>query len=95
MLKLFLYFSISLITGFFGAYLYELFAKKVLRKDSFIVGGYRLHHSLYGLAGLFASIWLALVNQNLYSAVLLGFSLGIITQHTITDGCSFISKEST
>lgn len=77
---------LSFILGFFAVWLYEFIAINVLNKTGLIVLGYRLHHSLYGL--LF--IALSVVNKR---AFFLGFGVGVITQHTVTDGFRFVSKE--
>ncbi len=69
------------------AWLYEFTAINLFHKTSLIILGYRLHHSLYGV--LF--IVLSLINKNVF---LLGFGIGIIVQHTVSDGFRFLSKES-
>ncbi|MBT3249826.1 MAG: hypothetical protein HN846_00110 [Candidatus Pacebacteria bacterium] len=75
----------SFVFGFLFAWAYDGFAVNVLNKDALFVGKYRLHHSLYGL--LF--ICLSLVNKKSF---FMGFGLGIIAQHTITDGFWFVTK---
>ncbi len=82
-------FLVSFVLGIVSAYLYESLAGaigvNVFKKDALIVYGYKLHHSLYGV------LFLALGYMN-KSVFLAGFGLGIITQHTFTDGFRFIQK---
>jgi hypothetical protein len=82
----------SFILGFAAAYLYEILAY-VLAMNIFhqnnpglIIGGYRLHHSLYGLLFLIFGV---AQKKEFY----LGFGLGIIVQHTMYDGFWLISRE--
>ena len=77
---------ISSILGILLAYSWEIFCTKILKKTSLIIFGYRLHHSIYGL--LFLVIGIISIN-----IVCDGLGVGIIIQHTITDGFRFISKE--
>ena len=82
-------FVLSIIVGIFAAVLYENFARmfgtKVLHKTELVVWGFKLHHSLYGLLSF--AIYGA--NKNMF---FLGFGIGIILQHTATDGFKFIQK---
>jgi len=86
---MFLKFIISFILGIISAFAYEslasLVGKNIFHKEALVINGYKLHHSLYGV--LFLT--LAYVNRNMFLA---GFGLGIITQHTLTDGFRFIQK---
>lgn len=72
------------IFGFITAYLYENIGKHIVKREKLVVGGFRLHHSLYGLV----FIALGLVNISF-----IFFGLGILIQHTLTDGFRFLSKE--
>lgn len=74
------------ILGFLLAFGWELFCSKILKKTSFIIFNWRLHHSLYGLF----FIGLGFIIQNI---MLIGLGIGIIIQHTMTDGFRFISKK--
>ena len=79
----------SFVLGVIAAFLYESLAgiigKNIFNKEALMIYGYKLHHSLYGVLFLV----LAYVNRNVFLA---GFGLGIITQHTLTDGFRFIQK---
>ncbi|MBP9814006.1 hypothetical protein KBC80_02325 [Candidatus Woesebacteria bacterium] len=75
------------IIGFAIAFIWEFFCTHVIRKTSLILLGYRLHHSIFGLL----IIALGLSIQNI---PLTGIGVGILIQHTVTDGFRFISKES-
>jgi hypothetical protein len=79
-------FLLSFVFGFFVAWLYEFLAIDVIGKDSFIINGYRLHHSLYGVF----SCLMGFLNKKVFW---IGFGAGVITQHIVTDGLRFVSKE--
>ncbi len=76
----------SVILGFISAFIWEFFSGKIIHQTALILYGYRLHHSLYGIA----SILYGTTNKNHF---LIGFGIGIIIQHTLTDGFRFISLE--
>ncbi|MDA1317405.1 MAG: hypothetical protein O3B87_05305 [bacterium] len=82
-------FIFSIILGVLAAFLYEnimlMFGTKVLHKTELVIQGYKLHHSLYALP-FFAAYGL---NKKIF---FLGFGIGILLQHTITDGFRFIQK---
>lgn len=77
---------LSCISGIILAYLWEYICIHLIKKTSFIIRGFRFHHSIYGLIFIASGI----VFRN---ATILGIGLGIIVQHTITDGFRFVSKE--
>jgi hypothetical protein len=77
---------ITSILGFILAYGWEYFCTHIIKRTALIILGYRLHHSLYGL--LF--IVLGLYVQNI---ILIGLGIGILIQHTVTDGFRFLSKK--
>ena len=77
---------ITSIFGFFLAYGWERFCERIIKVKAMIVFGYRLHHSLYGLA----FIIIVFVFQTI---IPIGLGIGIIIQHTITDGLRFVSEE--
>ena len=83
---------LAFILGFIAAYVYEILAYSVALRvfhqnnPGLIIGGYRLHHSLYGILFLILG---AAHKKEFY----LGFGLGIIVQHTMYDGFWFISRE--
>lgn len=95
-MNLFLFFSF-IIFGITGSFLYEYLTRKIgekyFKKDALIVKGYRLHHSLYGLIGLMFSLFFFLNGRIEAFQVLIGLSIGILVQHTLTDGFRFVSKE--
>lgn len=82
-------FFVSFILGIVVAYIYEVFGRmigiNVFKRDALIISSYKLHHSLYGVLFLM----LANINKSIF---LTGFGLGIIVQHTFTDGFRFIQK---
>ena len=88
-MNMFLKLLISFVLGIISAYVYESLAgivgKNIYNREALVIYGYKLHHSLYGVLFLV----LAYVNRNVFLA---GFGLGIITQHTFTDGFRFIQK---
>ena len=77
---------ISIVFGYVLAHVYEKVAIVVSRKRPLVVYGYRLHHSLYGLLFMGLGYW---QQQPFFYSI----AIGIIMQHTITDGFRFISKE--
>ncbi len=82
-------FILSLFLGIIFAFVYEIITgiigKKLFHQESIILLGYKLHHSLYGILSLF----IFLFNKKIFY---LGFGLGIILQHSITDSFNFIQK---
>jgi len=77
---------ISIIVGYVLAHVYEKVAVVVSRNRPLVVCGYRLHHSLYGILLVGLGYWYQ-------QPLVYGVAIGIIMQHTITDGFRFISKE--
>ena len=73
-----------LILGYIFAIAYERLVVRIFKKDQLIVNGNRLHHSLLGVFSI------ALSARFPY---LLPFGVGIIAQHTFTDGFHFLTKE--
>ena len=80
---------LSIFAGIVVAFVYEnvmkYLGKSIFNKHAFIIKDYKLHHSLYGLIcfAIYAG-----TNNEFY----LGIGLGIIIQHTFTDGFKFIEK---
>ncbi len=72
--------------GYILAHVYEKVAIVVSRNRPLILYGYRLHHSLYGILFIGYGYWQQ-------QPLLYGIAMGIILQHTLTDGFRFISKE--
>jgi hypothetical protein len=79
-------FLFSTLLGYILAYGWEYFCIKIIKKTSLLILGYRLHHSIIGLI----IILLGMVSNSLY---VIGIGVGVIMQHTITDGFRFVSKE--
>lgn len=82
-------FILSILLGIIVAFLYEnvarIFGTKVLHKTELVIWGFKLHHSLYGLI----SFAIYGINRDIF---FLGFGIGIILQHSLTDGFRFIQK---
>lgn len=77
---------VSILAGYILAYSYEKALTILSHGKPLVIAGWRLHHSLYSVL-FFVSF---LVFQN---SIFLGLAIGILIQHTITDGFRFISKE--
>lgn len=77
---------LACVVGFIVAYIWEYVCTNIIKKTSLILFGWRLHHSLYGI--LFIAIGFSVRNMSL-----IGIGIGVLIQHTITDGFRFISKE--
>ena len=77
---------ISIIIGYLLAHIYERIGIKISNNKPLVISGWRLHHSLYGI--LFFALFILFQN-----IILLGIAIGIIVQHTLTDGFRFLSKE--
>ena len=75
-----------ILCGIIGATLYEHFVPRIFKKEALIIVGHRLHHSLYGLVAIIFGA--ALQNNALFA-----MGIGIVIQHTATDGFRFFSKE--
>ncbi len=73
--------------GFTGAWLYEQIMLSVFSGKGLILWGWRLHHSLYGLF----FILLGLISRKTF---LISLGVGIIAQHTLTDGFWLVTRES-
>ncbi len=77
---------LSAIFGIVLAYFWEYFCTHIIKKKELRLFGWRLHHSIYGI--IFVVV--GLFNQNIIN---IGIGVGILIQHTFTDGFRFISKE--
>lgn len=71
--------------GILLAFGWEYVCTHIIKKTSFILFGWRLHHSLFGLMFIF----LGFLTQNI---ILIGVGVGILIQHIATDGFRFMSK---
>ncbi|PJE63185.1 hypothetical protein COU88_00880 [Candidatus Roizmanbacteria bacterium CG10_big_fil_rev_8_21_14_0_10_39_6] len=80
---------LPIISGIIAAFLYEsvarIFSTKVLHRTELVIWRYKLHHSLFALP-FFAIYGL---NKKMF---FLGFGIGILLQHAVTDGFRFIQK---
>jgi len=72
--------------GYIGISIFEFVALNIFRKEKFLISGYRLHHSLYGLLFI-------IIGFMLPATFMIFLGCGIVLQHTVTDGFRFISKE--
>lgn len=77
---------LSILFGYVLAHVYEKLAIVVSRNTPLVLFRYRLHHSLYGIMCFLLAFWFQ-------QYILYGIGIGIIIQHTITDGFRFVSKE--
>lgn len=77
---------LSILFGYILAHVYEKVAIVVSRNRPLVLFGYRMHHSLYGILFVGLGYWYQ-------SLLLFGIAIGILLQHTLTDGFRFISKE--
>ncbi len=91
---------IGLLLGIILTWLFELVLKnnKKLHKKYYehhkLFWGYHIHHSTYGLASIIISLVLFLLNERSVDMFYLAFGIGIIIQHTISDGkFVFIEKQ--
>ncbi len=86
-----LIFILGLLSGLIITWLFELVLKtnKKLRKIYYqphkIFFGYHIHHSTYSFLPFAWSIILFLQNQKLSALFAIGFAVGIIAMHTISD----------
>ena len=90
-MEIILIFISGLLCGLTVTWIFELFLKtnKELRKKYYqphkIFFGYHIHHSTYSFLPLIWSIILLLQNQKLSALFTVGFAIGIIVMHTISD----------
>ncbi len=88
-----LYLFVGFCSGFLFSFIWEFVTMNILKTGKYAyVGGFHFHHSLFGLVAFL----LTLVYKNDYVKVVffIGFGVGVITQHTITDRLVFISRDS-
>lgn len=90
----------GLFFGLFVTWLFELVLKtnKRLRARYYrhheIFFGYHIHHSTYGILTFILSIIFLNLGEIIPALFFIGFSLGIIIMHTISDGkFVFIEKQ--
>jgi hypothetical protein len=79
-------FMLTVVIGFVLAFVWEYFCVNIIKRTVLIVWDWRLHHSLYGLLFLI----LGFLVQNI---IFIGLGIGIVVQHTFTDGFRFVSKK--
>ncbi len=86
--------SIVLATlGYLTASVWEFVCKHIFHKESLILRGYRLHHSLFGVILFVCGFLFLVVHRPDIALILLMLGLGILLQHTVTDGFKFVTKE--
>ena len=83
---------LGIIFGCIFAFIYETIMPMITRKESLVIKGYKLHHSLYGMLLIVISI---IFEYELSLKVFLFFfGTGIIVVHYITGGgFDFVTKE--
>jgi len=91
-----LFFSaLGFMLGFGWGWFWEARTKKIYHLAH--VKGYHFHHSLYGIVSilLIPVIWHRnwLNKRSKLISVSIGFSLGVITQHSRSDGFVSITKD--
>lgn len=81
------------ILGCICAYIYEKAMPVISKKQSLIISGYKLHHSIYGLVLVLMSF---LLTDNTETRVfLIASGIGVIFEHYKTGGgLDFVTKES-
>ncbi len=86
-----LIFMWGLLCGLIATWLFELVLKtnKNLRKKYYtrhnVVFGYHIHHSCFSFPVIILAIILFLQNQKLSALFAVGFTVGIVVMHTISD----------
>ena len=90
----------GLLAGVVATLIFELILKTNKKlKDRYyrhheIFWGYHIHHSMYGLMSIIASIILFLAEYKTDALFYFSFGIGIIAEHTISDGrFVFIEKQ--
>ena len=97
-------FFITLVTDFLLGIVATLLFEQVLKRNKKlrdryyrhheILFGYHVHHSLYGLFSVIASIILFALGHSMPAVFWFMFGIGIIFEHTISDGrFIFIEKQ--
>jgi hypothetical protein len=85
-MNIYLKYILIIALGYVGISIFEFIAINIIKKDRLVVLNHRLHHSIYGL--------LFIIFGFIFSKLFLIFlGIGVMLQHTITDGFRFISKE--
>lgn len=83
---------VGLFVGGLSAFVYEHTVSKITGKEKLVVGGYKLHHSLYGV--LLVLIAVLLKTNSDTSVFLFSSGIGVIAEHYLTGGgLDFITKE--
>ena len=95
-----LLFLADLLFGIMITWLFELILKSNKKlKDRYyrrhkIFFGYHIHHSIYGILAIIASVVLFFINEKSAFLFWLAFGIGIIVMHTISSGrFIFIEKQ--
>lgn len=80
---------LGLFTGGISAFVYENSISNITKIKKLVVGGYKLHHSLYGVFLIILSIFFK--GQSVF---LISTGIGMIVEHYFTGGgLDFITKE--
>jgi len=93
-------FLIEVLLGVLATIIFEFILKsnknfhKKYYKHHKLFWGYHIHHSTYGLLSLAFSAGIFLLDQKRIDMFFLAFGIGIIIQHTLSDGrFIFIEKQ--
>ena len=81
---------IGFLCGLIGAFIYENIPfQKIVGVKKLVIGGYKFHHSLYGVVLIVSSFFF---RDN--AIFLVSSGLGVIIEHYLTGGgLDFITKE--
>ncbi len=84
-----IYVALGLFCGFFLGFLWEVSTLKIGHMA--YRNGYHYHHSLFGLVAflLLPKFW----DDPNKAFFVVGFGIGMITQHTVKEGFIFITKD--
>lgn len=76
---------VGLMLGTILAYGYEkLPLKKIFKRKSLVIKGYKLHHSLYGVALIILTFFLNIDPS--VAIIMISTGVGIVFQHYLTSG---------
>jgi len=88
---LLVYFVASFVAGFVLSFLWgDVTANKL--KIGYLANwfGYHVHHSMFGVIGLL--LVPVLRTTTLQKVMIVGFSIGILVEHTVNDAFVFLTK---
>lgn len=87
-----LYLLLGFSGGFIFGFVWEFVTMQILKTGKYAhIDGWHFHHSLFGLI----SFLVAYLSRNDFIKIMffVGFGVGVITQHTITDRFVFLSRD--